>query len=133
MAELEQDGIRGYGEAPQSPYYGAAAADTFSLLERARARIEAARLDDPADFWEQVGPLLDDAPFAQCALDVAAHDLWGKLREQPLWKLWGLQIDRLPPSDYTIGIDSPDVDAVEARRDAGLSRLQDQAGRAAGP
>ena len=34
---------------------------------------------------------------------------WGKLRNEPLWKLWGLRIDRLPPSDYTIGIDSPDV------------------------
>ena len=58
---------------------------------------------------EQVGPLLDNAPFARCALDVAAHDLWGKLRQEPLWKLWGLRIDRLPPSDYTIGIDSPEV------------------------
>ncbi len=39
---------------------------------------------------------------------MAAHDLWGKLRGQPLWKLWGLSLDRLPPSDYTIGIDSLD-------------------------
>jgi L-alanine-DL-glutamate epimerase-like enolase superfamily enzyme len=40
---------------------------------------------------------------------VAAHDLWGKLRGQPLWQLWGLRIDRLPPSDYTLGIDSPEA------------------------
>ena len=109
VAELEQDGIHGYGEAPQSAYYAASPADALSLLERPRPRIEAARLDDPADFMEQVNPLLDDAPFARCALDVAAHDLWGKLRGQPLWKLWGMRIDRLPPSDYTIGIDSPNV------------------------
>ena len=27
----------------------------------------------------------------------------------PLWKLWGLAVDRVPPSDYTIGIDTVEV------------------------
>ena len=109
VVELEQDGLCGYGEAPQSPYYGADAASTRAVLERARPRIESARLDDPAELWEQFRPLLGATPFAQCALDVAAHDLWGKLRGAPVWKLWGLALDRVPPSDYTIGIDAVEV------------------------
>ena len=48
-------------------------------------------------------------PFALCALDEAAHDLWGKQLGAPVWKLWGLELKNLPLSDYTIGIDSIDV------------------------
>ena len=81
------DGVRGYGEAPSSPYYGATAAAARDALERARPQIETAMLDDPAELWEQLCPLLGGSPFAQCALDVAAHDLWGKLRGEPVWKL----------------------------------------------
>ena len=44
-----------------------------------------------------------------CALDEAAHDLWGKLRRQPVWKLWGLSVDNCRASNYTIGIDTPEV------------------------
>ena len=39
-------------------------------------------------------------------MDQAAHDLWGKQRGQPVYKLWGLTLDRIPLSDYTIGIDT---------------------------
>jgi L-alanine-DL-glutamate epimerase-like enolase superfamily enzyme len=44
--------------------------------------------------------------FALCALDEAAHDLWGKRLGQPVYKLWGLSLDRVPLSNYTIGIDT---------------------------
>jgi L-alanine-DL-glutamate epimerase-like enolase superfamily enzyme len=121
VVELEQDGRRGYGEAPETASYGGDAAATQAVLEGLRPRIEAARLDDPADLWEQVGPLLAGTPSAQCALDVAAHDLWGKLRGTPVWKLWGLQIDRTPPSDYTIGIDTVDVMVAKLAEMPGFS------------
>jgi L-alanine-DL-glutamate epimerase-like enolase superfamily enzyme len=39
-------------------------------------------------------------------LDQAAHDLWGKKCGQPVYKLWGLTLDRTPLSNYTIGIDT---------------------------
>jgi L-alanine-DL-glutamate epimerase-like enolase superfamily enzyme len=50
--------------------------------------------------------LLDDHPFALCALDVAYWDLWGKTHEKPLYKIWGLETTNNPITDYTIGIDS---------------------------
>jgi len=111
IVELQQDGVRGYGEAPESAYYGATIDNMTAALQQARARIEDHRLDDPAEFFEAMGApepasLLAGSPFARCALDCAAHDLWGKLRGAPVWKLWGLSPDRLPPSSYTIGIDA---------------------------
>jgi L-alanine-DL-glutamate epimerase-like enolase superfamily enzyme len=109
IVELEQDGRSGYGEAGENPYYGATIENMTAALERVRRPLEAARLVDPAVLWQQLGPELSESPFAQCALDLAAHDLWGKLLGQPLWKLWGLSLDRLPVTDYTIGIDAIEV------------------------
>ena len=118
IVELEQDGTRGYGEAPECTYYGAGIDSIRATLQRARSRIEATTLDDPAEFWEAMCPALygeqprgsqTPATFPQCALDIAAHDLWGKLRGQPVWQLWGLSLENVPPTDYTIGIDSIDV------------------------
>lgn len=110
IVELEQDGVRGYGEAGENPFYGATMENMQAALEQVRPQLEASPLGDPADLWEQLRPVLQASTFAQCALDIAAWDLWGKLRGQPLWKLWGLRIDGpLPVTDYTIGIDTIDV------------------------
>jgi L-alanine-DL-glutamate epimerase-like enolase superfamily enzyme len=118
IVELEQDGVSGFGEAPECPYYGASVEGIAAALEGVRPQIESARLENPAGFWQAMCPALrGDGPgdlpiaatFPQCALDMAAHDLWGKLRGAPVWKLWGLSLENLPASDYTIGIDSIEV------------------------
>ncbi len=106
VVELRQGDVRGYGEAVDYPFYGATIENMTAALDRVRQQLAAAELDDPASLWQRLGPTLEANSFAQCALDCAAHDLWGKLRGQPVWKLWGLSLDRLPPSDYTIGIDT---------------------------
>jgi L-alanine-DL-glutamate epimerase-like enolase superfamily enzyme len=48
------------------------------------------------------------AKFALNAIDQAIHDLWGKLRGAPVYRMWGLTVDKIPMSDYTIGIDTPE-------------------------
>jgi L-alanine-DL-glutamate epimerase-like enolase superfamily enzyme len=109
IVELTQDGLSGYGEATSNQYYGFTiermARDLVALLPQ----LEATTLSDPAALWSQCHPALKDDPFALCALDQAAHDLWGKLRGQPVWKLWGLSTEKTPASNYTIGIDKIEV------------------------
>ncbi len=115
VVELEQEGRRGFGEAGQSAYYGRSRETMAAILERLRPRIESQRLHDPVEFWDRLcGELLQDR-FAQSALDCAAHDLWGKLRGEPVWKLWGERLDNCPLSDYTIGIDSIEVMVAKLR------------------
>ena len=113
IVELRQDGVSGYGEAAESAYYGATIENMRATLEHARPQIETATLGDPVEFWEAMYPVLrgeeprgspGPTTFPQCALDAAAYDLWGKLRGAPVWKLWGLDLENCPPTDYTIGI-----------------------------
>ena len=109
VVELRQDGQRGFGETGESLYYHASLDWLTAALEGVRPRLEAVRLDQPESLWEELDPELSRCRFAQCALDAAAYDLWGKLRQEPVWKLWGLSLEDLPPSDYTIGISPIDV------------------------
>jgi L-alanine-DL-glutamate epimerase-like enolase superfamily enzyme len=74
-------------------------------LEAARSVIENTPFTNPEEFWALMQPVLGHNPFALCALDEAAHDLWGRREGAPVWKLWGLELKNLPLSDYTIGID----------------------------
>lgn len=109
IVELEEDGYRGYGEATTNRYYGFTFENMAAALEQVRGDLESQSLADPVALWQQLHPKLKDNPFAQCALDQAAHDLWGKKLGQPVYRLWGLEPDNLPPTDYTIGIDEIDV------------------------
>lgn len=106
LVELRQDGVSGYGEGAASLAYAFTADSMREALEAARPQIERESLDDPSAFWERMLPALGHNRFALCALDEAAHDLWGKLPGAPVWKLWGLELRDLPLSNYTIGIDS---------------------------
>jgi L-Ala-D/L-Glu epimerase len=108
LVELREGPVSGYGEGAPLPYYGVTAASIRAALESARDRIESDTVDDPAALWERLLPVLAEHRFALCAIDQAAHDLWGKRLGQPVYKLWGLDLQNIPDSDYTIGIDTID-------------------------
>ena len=115
IVELREGGLAGYGEATVNPYYGFSVESMKGALESVRPALEGRSIDDPAGLWAELNPRLADNPFAQCALDEAAHDLWGKVRGKPVYLLWGLTADRLPPTNYTIGIDAIDVMIAKLR------------------
>lgn len=110
LVELEHEGISGYGEGASSHAWHLYTAESMrASLEAARPVIEADGFSTPEELWTRVFPVLGKNPFALCALDQAAHDLWGKIEGAPVWKLWGLTLDQLPLSDYTVGIDTVEV------------------------
>jgi L-alanine-DL-glutamate epimerase-like enolase superfamily enzyme len=107
MLPRQNDGTHtGYGEAAAGLAWAAFRPEGMrAALEAARGEIESSDLTTPEEFWQRMRPVLRANPFALCALDEAAHDLWGRRQNQPVWKLWGLDIASVPMSDYTIGID----------------------------
>lgn len=64
---------------------------------------------------------------AKCALDIALHDFAGKALGMPVHDLLGLSAD-LPPTDFTIGIDEPEIVAERARRAAHFPALKIKVG-----
>lgn len=109
IVRLEQDGLVGLGEATTNEFYGVTLESMAAAIERVGKRLADWHLDNPAELWRELDPLLSDCRFAQCALDCAAWDLYAQSREEPLWKLWGLRADDdYPPTCYTIGLDTPE-------------------------
>ncbi len=107
IVELSWHGKSGFGEATETPYYGVTMEKMVAQVESIRHLLPHDILPHPSDFWKMLSKtLLDDHPFALCALDVAYWDLWGKTHNKPLYEIWGLDISKNPITDYTIGIDS---------------------------
>ena len=60
---------------------------------------------------------------ARCAVDIALHDLVGKVTGLPVHELRGLSAV-LPPTDFTIGIDEPEIVGARAARAAAFPALK---------
>lgn len=99
---------QGYGEACSHAYYGATVDKMIADLEALRFLIADYDFQSPKAFWAFLYPHLQHNPFALCAIDEAAHDLYGKKIGRTTYDIWGLSLDRLPISNYTIGIGSID-------------------------
>ena len=106
IVELRENGLSGFGEATANNYYGVSVDGMIQSLTSLKKRIEDYDLDTPENFWQVVYPSLQSNPFALCALDCAANDLWAKKKGQKLYEAWGLSIENNPVTDFTIGIDS---------------------------
>ena len=74
-------------------------------IEALRQEIEAYNFKEPAPFHEFLSQK-GLSNFSLCALDLAAHDLYGKLLGRPLYKIWNTSPEKYPLTNYTIGIDS---------------------------
>jgi len=113
IVELQHDNVRGYGEAACNDYYDATIESMSEALDRVRRPLADASPDDPEALLDRLPGLLADHPFARCALDEAAWDLAGKRAGRPVYDLWGLSVEDVAPSSYTIGIDS--IEAMIAK------------------
>jgi L-alanine-DL-glutamate epimerase-like enolase superfamily enzyme len=111
VVQLSHNGQHGYGESTTNSFYGATIPNMTSVIESVRSTIENASPDDPLTLITSIAERLPDekyAKFALNALDQAIHDLWGKFQGAPVYELWGLSTERIPLSDYTLGIDTPE-------------------------
>jgi L-alanine-DL-glutamate epimerase-like enolase superfamily enzyme len=108
IVELSWRGICGYGEAPMIDYYGVTADRMVKDIEAKRKFVENFSFTEPKRFWHFLHHLFPDNPFLVSALDMAGWDLYGKIRNKPLYQIWGFDLTKSPKTDYTIGIGSLD-------------------------
>lgn len=107
IACLSLEGQTGYGESTSNPYYKITFESMQAEIEGIRNEIEGFEFQDPTSFHQfLVSKELSN--FSICALDLAAHDLYGKLKGKPLYALWGTDTTTYPITNFTIGLDSID-------------------------
>ena len=108
QVEIEYEGITGYGEASMPPYLGETVESVMNFLKKVNLEQfnDPFQLDDILSYVDSLSPK-DTA--AKAAVDIALHDLVGKLLGAPWYKIWGLNKEKTPSTTFTIGIDTPDV------------------------
>lgn len=118
LTEIEYEGLVGYGEASMPPYLGESQETVINFLKK----VDISQFNDPFridDILDYVDSIDDENRAAKASVDIALYDLIGKIVNQPLYKLWGLNPENTPLTCFTIGIDKPDVvrlKTVEASR-----------------
>ena len=108
QVKIEYEGYTGYGEASMPPYLG----ESIESVTKFLSKVDLSQFNDPFKMEEilaYVDALEPENRAAKASVDIALHDLVGKLMGQPWYKIWGLSIDKIPQSSFTIGIDTPEV------------------------
>jgi L-alanine-DL-glutamate epimerase-like enolase superfamily enzyme len=106
VVALELGPFVGLGEAPSIVYYNETVEQMIAELEAKRTMVEKFALIEPERYWHYLHHLFPNNPFLVCALDMAAWDLFGKMKGKPLYELWNTKWENTPVTDYTIGIDT---------------------------
>ena len=111
LARLESDGLVGLGEAPVVPYLGESREGVMDTLARSADVLG----DDPWLIEDILARLPVGSAAARSAVSLTLYDLHGQRLGQPLWRVLGLNPARAPQTSVTIGIDTPEVMAAQAR------------------
>tara|TARA_R110002124_G_scaffold175283_2_gene343060 strand:+ start:123 stop:1133 length:1011 start_codon:yes stop_codon:yes gene_type:complete len=106
IVEIRSGDIRGFGEATANPYYGITIDNMVAALTAIKTQVEHRKFDNAEELHAFTNPLLAHNPFAQCALDEAAHDFFAKKSYKKLYEMWGLDTSSNPLTNFTIGIDT---------------------------
>jgi L-alanine-DL-glutamate epimerase-like enolase superfamily enzyme len=108
LTEIEYNGNVGYGEASLPQYLGETQESVMGFL----SKIDFRKFDDPLDIesiLNYVDNIEDGNNAAKASVDIALHDLVGKLLKVPLFKYFGLTKPVNVYTSYTIGIDNREI------------------------
>lgn len=117
QVQLEYDGIVGYGECSMPPYLGESVESVTKFL----GKLDLGQFTDPfkmEDILAYVDSVEANNRAAKAGVDIALHDLLGKIMGQPWYKIWGLDPAKTPNTSFTIGIDTEDVVRQKVREAA---------------
>ncbi len=108
QVEIEYDGFTGYGEASMPPYLGESVESVMNFLKMVNLEqfSDPFQLDAILDYIDGIMP---GNTAAKASVDIALHDLVGKLLKAPWYKIWGLNKEKAPYTTFTIGMDTAEV------------------------
>ena len=128
LTEIAYDGLVGYGEASMPPYLGETQESCIAFL----SKVDLSKYPGPFELetiLADIDAIAPGNPAAKAAVDIALHDLVGKLLGQPWYNVWGFPAGRTPHTTFTIGIGTAEVVRRKTRQAAGFKILKVKLGR----
>lgn len=128
LTEIAYEGLIGYGEASMPPYLGETQKSVMDFLKK----VDISQFSDPFridEILEYVDAVDENNRAAKASVDIALHDLIGKLLNQPLYKIWGLNPEDTPVTCFTIGIDTAEVVRQKTKEAARFKVLKAKLGK----
>lgn len=108
LTKIEYDGFVGYGEASMPPYLGESQETAAKFL----SKVDLSQFKNPFEMetiLDYVDSIDEKNTAAKASVDIALHDLTGKIMKQPWFNIWGYDKTKTPYTSFTIGIDTPEV------------------------
>lgn len=122
QVRIDYEGYTGYGEASMPPYLGQTVESVCSFLKK----VDLEQFPDPFcidDILTYIDSLSDGDSAAKAAVDIALHDLVGKIIGAPWHRMLGLNPEKTPNTTYTIGIDTDKMVKLKTREVAGQFKI----------
>ena len=110
ITKIEYEGMIGYGEASMPPYLGESHETVLSFLKK--AELVLSKFSDPFEIESiliEIDGIEKYNTAAKASIDIALHDLTGKIKNKPCWQLFHGDKKDTPYTTYTLGIDEPEV------------------------
>lgn len=108
LVRLEQNGLFGYGEASLPPYLSEDQESVISFISKAKLN-DMSSYDDLVFNLESLDQIKYDNTAAKASIDIALHDLLGKIQNKSCCEFYNLNPVQLPLTSFTIGIDSEEM------------------------
>ena len=128
LTKITWDGYTGYGEAAMPPYLGETQASVMEFLKK----VDLGKFASPfliEDIMKYVDGIAINNCAAKAAIDIALHDLVGKMMGQPWWKIWGWDPTTCPNTSFTVGLDTEDVVREKTKEAAPYKVIKVKLGR----
>jgi len=122
LVQLEYGGIIGYGEASLPQYLGETQDSVCGFLRK----VDLSRFSYPFgidEIMEYIDALDEGNTAAKASVDIALHDLTGKILNKSWYDIWELDKNKTPYTTYTIGMDTDDVVRQKVMEVEGLFKI----------
>lgn len=108
LLEIKYQNYTGYGEASMVPYLGESIETATQFLNKIDLRSFSFpfKMDEIIAYLDNISLGL---PAIKAAIDIALHDITGKISQQPCYKIYGANPASMPLTSYTLGMDEPEV------------------------
>jgi L-alanine-DL-glutamate epimerase-like enolase superfamily enzyme len=115
ITELAHHGLVGYGEASMPPYLGESHETVIAFLKKATPLLLSANPLQIEPIIKAVDALAPGNTAAKAAIDIALHDLQGKLLNKPCWEIFKADKTKAPFTTFTLGLDTSEMLATKIK------------------